>query len=140
MDMPKPTTAHQKLSKLVERWSGPEKMPPGPWAPEGGTALGRVENREGLDGFVVIQDYAQERDGEVVFRGHGVFGWNAGAGHYTLHWFDSMGMGANAFRGRIELHVNRAREQLPLQPVAADCRSLANERLGLPSIDVDTEE
>ena len=99
MDMPKPTTAHQKLSKLVGRWSGPEKMPPGPWAPEGGTALGRVENREGLDGFVVIQDYAQERDGEVVFRGHGVFGWNAGAGHYTLHWFDSMGTGANEYRG-----------------------------------------
>jgi len=99
MDMPKPTAAHEKLAKLIGRWSGPETMPPGPWAPGGGTALGRVENRAALDGFVVIQDYAQERDGEVVFRGHGVFGWNPGAGHYTLHWFDSMGMGVNEYRG-----------------------------------------
>jgi len=102
MDMPKPTPAHEKLAKLIGRWSGPETMPAGPWAPGGGTALGRVENRAALDGFVVIQDYAQERDGEVIFRGHGVFGWNSGVGQYTLHWFDSMGMGMNEYHGDFE--------------------------------------
>jgi hypothetical protein len=77
-------------------------MHPSPWDPAGGTALGRVENREALDGFVVVQDYAQERAGRVTFRGHGVFSWDAPRRSYVFHWFDSMGMPPNEYVGQFQ--------------------------------------
>jgi hypothetical protein len=102
MEMPKPTAAHKKLEKLVGTWVGEEKMHPSPWAPKGGIATGHIENRSALDGFVVIQDYVQERDGQVTFRGHGVFTWDAPRESYVLTWWDSMGMPPNEFRGTFE--------------------------------------
>ena len=74
MEMPKPTEAHHKLSALAGRWIGKEVMPPCPWDPKGGTAIGRCDNRVSVEGFVVLHDYEQERNGAVSFRGHGVFG------------------------------------------------------------------
>ncbi len=99
MDMPKPAEAHRKLQKLVGRWKGEERLSPSPWDPKGGTAVGHVENRPALDGFVVIQDYEQERNGAVGFRGHGVFCWDPTRQSYVLHWFDSMGTPPNEFVG-----------------------------------------
>ena len=75
-------------------------MSPSQWEPQGGTAMGRVDNRIAVDGFTVIQDYAQERGGMVTFRGHGVFSWDAKQGCYVLHWWDTMGMPPNIFRGQ----------------------------------------
>ncbi len=102
MEMPKPTEAHRKLEKLVGQWTGEERLFPSPWDPKGGTAVGRVQNRLALDGFIVVQDYEQRRGGVVNFRGHGVFSWNAGEAVYVLHWFDSTGLPPNQFRGGFE--------------------------------------
>ena len=105
MEMPKPTEAHRKLEKLVGSWSGEEKISPSPWDPQGGTAVGRVQNRLALDGFIVVQDYEQERGGAVNFRGHGVFSWDSMQQCYVLHWFDSMGMPPNEFCGNFDDNV-----------------------------------
>lgn len=102
MEMPKPTDAHKKLQKLIGAWSGEEKLFPSPWDPIGGMATGRVQNRAALDGFAVIQDYSQERGGLTTYLGHGVFGWDAQGQSYTFHWFDSMGMPPNLYRGNFQ--------------------------------------
>ncbi len=102
MDMPKPGDAHRRLEKLVGKWSGEERLAPSPWDPAGGTAVGRMNNRLALDGFVVVQDYEQERNGTVGYRGHGVFSWDATESRYVLHWFDSIGAPPNDFRGGFE--------------------------------------
>jgi hypothetical protein len=102
MDMPRPTEAHRKLERIVGRWIGEERLHPSPWDAAGGTALGRVDNRLALDGFVVVQEYEQERNGAITFRGHGVVSWDATQQCYVMHWFDSMGMPPNVFRGSFD--------------------------------------
>lgn len=99
MEMPKPADAHRKLERVVGRWTGEEKLFPSPWDPKGGTASSRVENRLALDGFAIVQDYEQERNGKICFRGHGVLRWEAQQQCYEMYWFDSMGMPPNIFRG-----------------------------------------
>jgi hypothetical protein len=91
MEMPKPTTHHGKLEKLAGTWVGEEKMNPSPWDPKGGAARGVMEARMDLDGFYLVGDYRQERDGKVTYRGHGVYGYDAKKGDYTMYWFDAMG-------------------------------------------------
>jgi hypothetical protein len=44
-----------------------------------------------MDGFFVLQDYSEEKDGRVVFRGHGIYGWDAAEKTYIWYWVDSMG-------------------------------------------------
>ena len=102
MEMPKPGEPHRRLAKIVGNWKGEEKLAPSPWDPVGGSAIGRVHNRAALDGFAVIQDYEQERNGAVNFRGHGVFTWDSAQNNYLLTWFDSMGTPPNEFRGNFE--------------------------------------
>lgn len=98
-EMPKPTAEHKKLEKLVGDWTGEEKMAPSPWD-AGGSGIGHVINTVALDGFNVIQEYEQQRGGKTSFRGHGVFSYDVNARCYVLHWWDSMGMGVNEFRGQ----------------------------------------
>ncbi len=95
MEMPKPQPQHEKLRELAGTWTGEETMFPSPWDPKGGKATGRIDARVGLDGFFVIGDYVQERDGHPSYRGHGIFGWDPGQKCYTMHWFDSMGSPCN---------------------------------------------
>jgi hypothetical protein len=102
MSMPTPGASHQKLEVLVGSWSGAETLHPSPWDPKGGPAAGKVNNRRALDGFAVVQDYSQERGGQVTFRGHGVFGYNAQENCYTMHWWDSMGFPPHLFKGQFE--------------------------------------
>ena len=102
MEMPQPTDAHMKLQKLAGRWSGEERLMPSPWDPKGGTAVGKVQNRVSLDGFIVVQDYEQVRGGAVTFRGHGIFSWSQEEQCYIMYWFDSMGMAPNVFRGNFQ--------------------------------------
>jgi hypothetical protein len=89
--MPKPTEEHERLRRLAGTWIGVEKMNPSPWGP-GGEGLGRNVNRMDIDGFFVIQDYVQEMDGRVSYRGHGIFGYDGQKKTYTWYWVDSMGM------------------------------------------------
>lgn len=56
-------------------------------------------NRLSTSGFVLTQEYAQLRDGEVSFGGHGVFWVDPKTGEQCLHWWDSMGIAPNVFRG-----------------------------------------
>ncbi len=88
--MPQPTEQHRKLHRLAGTWAGEEKMNPSPWGP-GGTATGRYTGRVDIDGFFVVQDYVQEKDGKPSYRGHGIFGWDARRSTYTWYWVDSMG-------------------------------------------------
>jgi hypothetical protein len=91
MTMPKPTEAHRKLARFVGKWTIEETMHPSEWAPKGGRAQGRTEYHLGCDGFFLVCDYAQLRDGEETFRGHGVYGFDPKTNLYTMRWFDSMG-------------------------------------------------
>lgn len=91
MQMPKPTDQHRKLEAFVGQWRGDETLHPSPWMPEERKAIGRFSARMGVDGMFLVTDYEEERDGEVFFRGHGVYGWDAGEERYTMYWFDSMG-------------------------------------------------
>ena len=102
MEMPKPSDAHRKLEKFVGNWFGEEKIAPSPWDAQSGTAIGRVNNRLALDGFIVVQDYEQERNGAVNYRGHGVFSYDANQNAHLLHWWDSMGMTPNVFKGAFD--------------------------------------
>ena len=56
MEMLKLTPSHKKLQRIVGNWTGEEKLNPSPWDPKGRTAVGKVNNRSGLDGFIVTQE------------------------------------------------------------------------------------
>ncbi len=99
MEMPKPTEAHRKMAALAGRWAGQERMHPSPLDPKGGAAVGRADNRMALDGFALLHDYVQERNGVASFNGHGVLTFDAREQCYVMHWWDSMGFGANVFKG-----------------------------------------
>lgn len=96
MQMPQVRDEHRKLHALAGTWTGDEIVHPSPWDPKGGPARGRIEARVVLDGFFLASDYVEERDGRVCYRGHGVYGWDAAQGCYTMYWFDSMGDGPAA--------------------------------------------
>lgn len=113
MEMPKPGEAQRKLEILAGSWTGEEKMHPSPWDLQGGTATGRVRNEVALDGFAVVQDYEQERGGQITFRGHGVFRWDAARETYSLHWFDSMGMPPNEYLGNFDGDVLTMTSETP---------------------------
>lgn len=89
-EMPKPTEQHLALHRLAGSWVGDETLEPSPWGP-GGKAVGRLSGTVALDGFFVVSDYVEEKDGKVVFRGHSIFGWDPQAKNVTWYWFDSMG-------------------------------------------------
>ena len=105
MEMPKPTDAHKKLQRFAGRWSGEEKIYPSAFDPKGGTSIARVNNRAALDGFTVVQDYEQEINGTLNFRGHGVFSYDPNRQSYFMHWWDSMGMPMSEFKGTFEGNV-----------------------------------
>ena len=100
--MPQPTEHHRKLAALEGTWTGAEKLYPSPWGP-GGPATGRTRSKLSIDGFFLVQDYEEEKDGNVVFRGHSVMGYDAHEQSYAWYWFDSMGsVPAKASRGKWE--------------------------------------
>jgi hypothetical protein len=102
MDMPKPTPGHARLKALAGNWVGEETLPPSQWDPKGGTAIGRTNSRLALNGFALITDYEQERNGTVVFSGHGVMTLDPETALYSLHWFDVMGTPPERFQGRFD--------------------------------------
>jgi hypothetical protein len=99
MQMPKPGPGHQKLHVFGGNWQGSETMLPSPFGP-GGTATGRMSARVDIDGFFVISDYVQEKEGKVGYRGHGVYGYDPQTDEYTWYWVDSMGMPSAVARGK----------------------------------------
>lgn len=91
MERPRPTEHHARLARLAGEWTGDETLSATPDVPEQRATTGHFDNRMGVDGFYLINDYTQQRDGKVVFRGHGVYGWDEASERYTMRWFDSMG-------------------------------------------------
>lgn len=89
--MPQPNENHKKLQRLTGSWTGDEKLYPSPWGP-GGQAKGKMTTRLDIDGFFLIQDYVQEKDGRTCYRGHGIVGWDEKKKRYAWYWVDSMGM------------------------------------------------
>jgi len=126
MNMPQMSDAHRRLHCLVGTWSGDEKLSPSPWDPTGGPAAGKSVNRAILDGFAVIHDYEQYRNGQVSFKGHGVFTWKAQENAYYLHWFDSMATTVNTYRGQFD------GDMLSLESVDPNMKSRAVFDFGLP--------
>ena len=99
MEMPRPGAPQQQIAKLAGTWSGDEKLFPSPWDAKGGMARGKVTNRVALDGWVVVQDYEQTRDGKVSFKGHGVFSFDPAKSVTVMTWYDSMAGGPFAYSG-----------------------------------------
>ncbi len=113
MEMPKPGDAHARLHTLAGQWGGEETVHPAPWEPAGGSATAFINNRIVLNGFAVVQEYEQYRDGKPTFSGHGLFWWDAAASEYVMTWFDSMmGVPAN-FRGTFDGDVLRLLNTMP---------------------------
>jgi hypothetical protein len=102
MEMPKPTPGHLRLEALAGHWDGKETMHPSQWDPDGGIAVGRTRGRLPLNGFALISDYEQERDGVITFTGHGVWSFDPKEDLYALHWFDCMGSPPEVFVGRFD--------------------------------------
>src|SRR4051794_23455005 len=88
--MPQVNDNHRKLHRFAGQFTGTERMNPGPFGP-GGDATGRYDGKVAMDGFFVVQDYAQEKDGKVTYQGHGIFGWDEQAQSVAWYWVDSMG-------------------------------------------------
>jgi len=105
MHTPEPTPGHQKLELFAGTWQGPEDMHPSHWDPAGFKATGRNTGRLALNGFALINEYEQERDGEVAFTGHGVMTYDAEKNLYQMIWFDCLGTAPETYSGRFEGEV-----------------------------------
>jgi hypothetical protein len=102
MDMPKTSPEHARLLAFEGEWEGPEELAPSAWGP-GGEALGRMSFRSDLDGFAVIQDYIEQKNSHITFRGHGVFTVDPQTNEILWYWFDSFGLPPDSpARGRFE--------------------------------------
>jgi len=99
MEMPKPSPGHARLELLAGDWEGEETMHPSQWDPAGGKAVGRNRGRISLGGFALINEYEQERDGEITFTGHGVTTYDPKKDEYVMHWLDCMGSPPEVFTG-----------------------------------------
>lgn len=85
-----PPEQRRLLDAMTGTWLGEERLSPTPWDQRGGMAVGRTQARAGIGGLAVLADYAEERDGAIVFRGHGLYSWDAVGGTYCMYWFDSV--------------------------------------------------
>ena len=78
------------LCRLAGRWLGRETLhSPAGTEPEG-QAEGRFSNRI-FEGRYLVNEYEQSVDGKVVFRGHGIYGFDPGSKCYSMYWVDSNG-------------------------------------------------
>ena len=87
---PSPLPEHTKLSVFAGEWSGEEMVYPSRWT-AGGPATSRVSAHMALNGFYLIQDSIQMRDGKEAFASHGVFTDDREDRTYKLFWHDSLG-------------------------------------------------
>ena len=81
---------HRKLAVFAGEWSGDEMVYPSRWN-AGGPATALIKARMDLNGFYLIQDAVQMRDGKETFSTHGVFTYDREDRTYKLFWYDSLG-------------------------------------------------
>ena len=87
---PSPLPEHQRLQVLAGEWNGEEMVYPSRWN-AGGPASAHVMARMDLNGFYLIQDTRQLRDGKEIFAAHGLFTYDHDDRTYKLFWYDSLG-------------------------------------------------
>ena len=90
LSSPQPQEEHKRLAAFAGEWTGEEVVFPSRWD-KGGPATARVSARVDLNGFYLIQDTRQEREGRESFVTHGVFTYDREDRLYKLFWFDSLG-------------------------------------------------
>ena len=87
---PSPLPEHKRLEVFAGEWSGEEMVYPSRWT-AGGPATSRVSAHMALNGFYLIQDSVQMRDGKESFASHGLFTYDREDRLYKLYWHDSLG-------------------------------------------------
>ncbi|MCK1399068.1 MULTISPECIES: DUF1579 family protein [unclassified Bradyrhizobium] len=85
-----PLPEHARLAAFAGEWNGEEVVFASRWT-EGGTATSRVVAHMDLNGFYLIQDSVQTRDGKQSFATHGIFTFDREDRTYKLFWYDSLG-------------------------------------------------
>ena len=85
-----PLPEHARLAAFAGEWDGEEVVFPSRWT-AGGPATSRTVARMDLNGFYLIQDGVQMRDGKQVFATHGIFTFDRDDRTYKLFWYDSLG-------------------------------------------------
>jgi len=85
-----PLAEHARLAAFAGEWNGEEVVFPSRWT-EGGPATSRTVARMDLNGFYLIQDSVQMRDGKQAFATHGLFTYDRDDRTYKLFWYDSLG-------------------------------------------------
>ena len=85
-----PLPEHARLAAFAGEWDGEEMVFPSRWT-AGGPATSRTVARMDLNGFYLIQDSVQMRDGKQVFATHGLFTYDRDDRTYKLFWYDSLG-------------------------------------------------
>lgn len=85
-----PLPEHARLAAFAGEWDGEEVVFPSRWT-EGGQATSRTVARMDLNGFYLIQDSVQMRDGKQSFATHGIFTFDRDDRTYKLFWYDSLG-------------------------------------------------
>ena len=85
-----PLAEHMRLSAFAGEWNGEEMVFPSRWT-EGGPATSRTVARMDLNGFYLIQDSVQMREGKQAFATHGLFTYDRDDRTYKLFWYDSLG-------------------------------------------------
>lgn len=92
MELPKVASEMARLTELfVGTWHGDETLFPSEWDPKGGPATGTWTVRPGADGFCLLVEYDEARDGVVQYRGHGVHGFDVFELGFYAYWFDNIG-------------------------------------------------
>lgn len=87
--IPAPPPDLARLQPFLGSWIGEETLPAGaPLAPDV-QAIGKIVVREDLGGHVFLIDNAQEIQGQIVYRAHGVFAFDGRSRKFVLHWFDT---------------------------------------------------
>jgi hypothetical protein len=87
---PSPLPEHKRLAVFSGEWNGEETVYPSRWQ-AGGQATSRVSARIALNGFYLIQDSVQIREGKENFETHGLFTYDREDRTYKLFWHDSLG-------------------------------------------------
>lgn len=87
---PTPLEEHRRLAAFAGEWSGEETVYPSRWV-EGGPATSHVTARVDLNGFYLIQDTRQTREGRESFATHALFTYDREDRLYKLFWHDSLG-------------------------------------------------
>jgi hypothetical protein len=85
-----PLAEHARLAAFAGEWNGEEMVYPSRWV-AGGPATSHTVARMDLNGFYLIQDSVQMRDGKQAFATHGLFTYDRDDRTYKLFWYDSLG-------------------------------------------------